>query len=236
MDRIMAIAAKHNLAVVEDAAQALLAKFDGKKAGSFGIAGCFSFYPFKSLGGFGDGGALTTNDPEVARMATLLRYNGEDRETGEFFITARPHCSITCMPPCLTRSCAICPNGWSIAAKIAAQLSQGAGRDRANSPAPLQSGPAERLFQNYVVRTGCRDALRAFGAQGVETLVAMAQADVGIPGTGPKQAGRARKRSHLRGGHLAADECRDHARARRVSPSRQFANSSARERHYRLGV
>jgi dTDP-4-amino-4,6-dideoxygalactose transaminase len=84
MDRIMSTAEKHGLAVIEDAAQALGATFHGKKAGSFGLAGCFSFYPFKSLGGLGDGGAVTTNDPEVARFVTLLRFNGEDRQTGEF--------------------------------------------------------------------------------------------------------------------------------------------------------
>ena len=54
MDGVMAVAKKHGLAVIEDAAQALGATFRGKKAGSFGLAGCFSFYPFKSLGGIGD--------------------------------------------------------------------------------------------------------------------------------------------------------------------------------------
>src|SRR5205823_4904475 len=84
MDGVMAVAKKHGLAVIEDAAQALGATFRGKKAGSFGLAGCFSFYPFKSLGGIGDGGAVTTDDPEVARFASLVRFNGEDRQTGEF--------------------------------------------------------------------------------------------------------------------------------------------------------
>jgi len=84
MERIREIADKHGLAVIEDAAQSLGARFGGKRAGSFGTAGCFSFYPFKILGGFGDGGAVTTDDPEIARIVTLLRFNGEDRETGEY--------------------------------------------------------------------------------------------------------------------------------------------------------
>ncbi len=54
------------------------------KAGSWGLTGCWSFYPFKILGGYGDGGAITTNDPEVALFATRMRYNGEDRQTGEY--------------------------------------------------------------------------------------------------------------------------------------------------------
>src|SRR5207247_7888871 len=72
------------LVVIEDAAQALGATHRGRRAGSFGLAGCFSHYPFKILGGFGDGGAVTTDDPRVARTVSLLRYNGEDRETGEY--------------------------------------------------------------------------------------------------------------------------------------------------------
>ena len=84
MDRLRKIADEHRLVVIEDAAQAIGGKFGGKGAGSFGTAGCFSFYPFKMLGAFGDGGAVTTNDPNIARTVTLLRFNGEDRETGEY--------------------------------------------------------------------------------------------------------------------------------------------------------
>lgn len=84
MPRIMKIAEKHKLVVVEDACQSLGASIDGKGAGSWGLTGCWSFYPFKILGGYGDGGAITTNDPAVERYARRMRYNGEDRETGEY--------------------------------------------------------------------------------------------------------------------------------------------------------
>jgi dTDP-4-amino-4,6-dideoxygalactose transaminase len=90
MDRVMEIAEKYDLIVVEDACQSLgagmLDKKTGKKkkAGSCGLTGCWSFYPFKILGGYGDGGAITTDDPEVALFATRMRYNGEDRDTGEY--------------------------------------------------------------------------------------------------------------------------------------------------------
>lgn len=83
MDQLMAIARNHTLAVVEDGAQALGAEYDGCKVGSFGTAGCFSLYPFKMLGAFGDGGIVTTNDSRIAREIALLRDYGEDRETGE---------------------------------------------------------------------------------------------------------------------------------------------------------
>lgn len=84
MPRVMDIADKHNLVVVEDACQSLGSSISGKGAGSWGLTGCWSFYPFKILGGYGDGGAITTDDPDVALFATRMRYNGEDRETGEY--------------------------------------------------------------------------------------------------------------------------------------------------------
>jgi len=84
MVQVMEIAAKHDLVVVEDACQSLGASMMGKMAGSWGLTGCWSFYPFKILGGYGDGGAITTNNPDVALFATRMRYNGEDRDTGEY--------------------------------------------------------------------------------------------------------------------------------------------------------
>jgi dTDP-4-amino-4,6-dideoxygalactose transaminase len=103
--RITEIAEKYKLVVVEDACQSLgssmeqrawstghsaesidrdKAKALRKRAGAWGLTGCWSFYPFKILGGYGDGGAITTNDPDVALFATRMRYNGEDRDTGEY--------------------------------------------------------------------------------------------------------------------------------------------------------
>ncbi|MFH1509920.1 MAG: DegT/DnrJ/EryC1/StrS family aminotransferase [Candidatus Nealsonbacteria bacterium] len=81
MDRIMEIAKKHNLIVIEDAAQALGAKFNGKSAGSFGLTGCFSFYPAKILGSYGDGGAIVTDSEEIAEKVRLLRDHGQETKT-----------------------------------------------------------------------------------------------------------------------------------------------------------
>ena len=67
---------KHNIVVIEDAAQALGASLNGKKAGSFGLTGCFSFYPAKILGAAGDGGMVVTNDDEIAEKIRLLRNHG----------------------------------------------------------------------------------------------------------------------------------------------------------------
>ena len=76
MDEIMAIAKKHNLKVVEDSAQAFGAKYKGKPAGAIGDCGCFSFYPSKNLGAYGDGGMLITDNEDVAAKTRLLRNHG----------------------------------------------------------------------------------------------------------------------------------------------------------------
>ncbi len=76
MAPIMALAERHNLAVIEDAAQAIGAEYKGRRAGSIGHLGCFSFFPSKNLGGFGDGGMVVSNDPALADRVKLLRGHG----------------------------------------------------------------------------------------------------------------------------------------------------------------
>ncbi|MEZ4859689.1 MAG: DegT/DnrJ/EryC1/StrS family aminotransferase [Caldilineaceae bacterium] len=76
MDPIMALAEAHKLVVIEDAAQAIGSEYKGRRAGSIGHLGCFSFFPSKNLGGFGDGGMVVTNDAELAEKVTLLRSHG----------------------------------------------------------------------------------------------------------------------------------------------------------------
>ena len=73
MDPILAIASAHKLAVIEDACQALGARYEGKRAGSMGDAGCFSFYPGENLGAYGEGGAVVTNKAELDKKIRLLR-------------------------------------------------------------------------------------------------------------------------------------------------------------------
>ncbi len=79
MDPIMKIARKHNLSVIEDAAQAIGSEYkDGRRAGSIGHMGCFSFFPSKNLGGFGDAGMVVTNDENLANILVQLRVHGAE--------------------------------------------------------------------------------------------------------------------------------------------------------------
>lgn len=80
MAPLEALAARHGLKIVEDAAQAIGARYRGKFAGTFGLAGTFSFYPAKSLGCFGDGGGLVTNDDKVAEQIEMWRDHGRNKD------------------------------------------------------------------------------------------------------------------------------------------------------------
>ena len=80
MDPILAIARKRKLFVIEDASQAHGAEYNGKKAGSMGDIGCFSFYPGKNLGAYGEGGAVVTSNPEFDRKVRMLRDHGQEKK------------------------------------------------------------------------------------------------------------------------------------------------------------
>src|SRR5205085_10492971 len=80
MDPILEFARKHGLFVIEDAAQAHGAEYKGRKAGTLGDAGCFSFYPGKNLGAFGEAGAIVTNDAELREKIQVLRDHGQARK------------------------------------------------------------------------------------------------------------------------------------------------------------
>jgi dTDP-4-amino-4,6-dideoxygalactose transaminase len=76
MDRIMEIAGKYDLAVIEDAAQSIAGTYKGRKAGGIGTVGCFSFFPSKNLGGIGDGGMIVTNDEHLSERLSVMRNHG----------------------------------------------------------------------------------------------------------------------------------------------------------------
>jgi dTDP-4-amino-4,6-dideoxygalactose transaminase len=171
MVRVTEIAQRHNLVIVEDACQSLGASMEGKKAGSWGLTGCWSFYPFKILGGYGDGGAITTNDPEVALFATRMRYNGEDRSTGEY----HGH-GFTCLldnmqAAFLDVKLKYLPN-WILRRRGIAERYREALSDLPHLLLPhYEDARRDHVFQNYTVRSKQGDHFSEYlKANGVEVL------------------------------------------------------------------
>ncbi len=164
MARLMDIASKHDLVVIEDAAQALGATFDGHKAGSFGMTGCFSFYPAKILGGAGDGGVVVTNDEGIVERIRLLRDHGQDRATGDILYygfnsrldnlqAAILNVKLKYLPAWIERRCQL------------ANLYQQGLSDLPHLKPPPPPQPENRyfdVFTNYVVRSKERDRLVAY--------------------------------------------------------------------------
>ncbi len=177
MGRIMEIANKYKLVVVEDACQSLgtsmIDSLTGEKkmAGAWGLTGCWSFYPFKILGGYGDGGAITTNDPDVALFTTRMRYNGEDRETGEY----HGH-GFTCLldnmqAAFLDVKLRYLPQ-WIVRRKAIAEKYRAALSDLPDLLLPHYDDPRrDHVYQNYTIRSRQGNDFSEFlRANGVEVL------------------------------------------------------------------
>lgn len=177
MDKIMAIARKYNLIVIEDAAQALGAKFKTKQgkwkmAGSFGLAGCFSMYPFKALGAFGDAGVVTTDSEKLATAVRRLRYNGEDRNTRKFYSHGRTALLDNLQAALLAVKFRYFPQWVRRRREIANSYWRGL-KDIAQIKLPHFFEPRfYDSYQNYVIRAKNRDNLKKYlEEKGVENLI-----------------------------------------------------------------
>lgn len=173
MDKIQALATEHDLAIVEDAAQALGASYHEQSAGSFGV-GCFSFYPAKILGCAGDGGILTTNRDEVAEKARLLRDHGQDRATGEIQLYGFNSRLDNLQAAILNVKMKYLPQ-WIARRRYIAGLYEEGLNDLdwlKLPPSTNENGFYCDVYQNYVIRTNMRDKLQRFlEKEGVETMV-----------------------------------------------------------------
>ena len=172
MPRIMNLAGKYDLRVIEDACQSLGAHVDGQRAGSWGDTGCWSFYPFKILGGYGDGGGLTTDDREIYDLARRLRYNGEDRETGEYHGHGYTCLLDNLQAAWLDIKLRHLPDWIERRRRVAAMYREGLS-GVGDLVLPLDNRENFRhVYQNYVVMTSRRDELFDYlRDEGVETLV-----------------------------------------------------------------
>ncbi len=169
MDPLLEVAGRHGLPVVEDAAQAIGAAYRGRSAGAVGTLGCFSFFPSKNLGGAGDGGLVTTNDDQLAARLKMLRVHGSkvkyDHEIvgGNFRLDALQAAVISVKLKHL--------DAWTVARQRNASRYQRLFVEAGLSPTPLvlpqlPAAPGDRhVFNQFVVRSTERDALRAFLAE-----------------------------------------------------------------------
>lgn len=172
MDKIMALAEKYGLKVIEDAAQALGAKFKGKRCASFGDTAIFSFYPAKMLGTAGDGGMVCTNDAHLARKLRGLRDNGRVSSVQE--IECYGYCSrLDNLHAAILDMKLTYFDGWverrrEVADKYDTHFLGLSGI----TPHPKSSDNYFDVYQNYVVRSPERDRLAEhLRASGIEVLV-----------------------------------------------------------------
>jgi len=159
MDRICATAREHGIMVVEDAAQAHGACWKGKKAGALGDVGCFSFYPSKNLGAYGEAGMVTTNDEAIAERVRMLRNYGQgDRYHHKIKgVNSR----LDELQAAILRVKLRHLDEWNERRRqIAAIYNSGL----ADTPLrlPVESDGAEHVYHLYAIRTEERDALRGY--------------------------------------------------------------------------
>ena len=163
MGPIMAVAKKHNLPVIEDAAQAIGSEYRGKRAGSMGDVGCFSFFPSKNLGAVGDAGAVTCNDDALARRLVKLRGHGAEvkyfhDEVGGNFRLDTVHAAVLSVKLKYL-------DEWTAARQAnAAFYTKAINADPVlrsviSPPRVVQS---RHIFNQYVVRTKDREGLKDF--------------------------------------------------------------------------
>ena len=173
MDPILAAAARAGIAVIEDAAQAIGATYHGRQAGSMGTAGCFSVFPSKNLGAFGDGGLLTTHDARLADEVRLLRNHGAEpkyfhkRIGGNFRLDALQAAVLRVKLPHLA--------GWSEARRRNADRYDRLFRASAAADRivlPFRAPGCVHIFNQYTIRVPNRDAVRAkLDAAGIGTEI-----------------------------------------------------------------
>lgn len=167
MDPIMQLARDHGLVVVEDACQAHGAEYKGRRVGSIGDLGCFSFYPGKNLGAYGEGGMVTTADPGHARTIRMLRDWGAEKKYHHelkgynFRLEGIQGAVLRVKLRYLDR--------WTDARRAAASR-YGAAFEGSGIPTPDEAAYARHVRHLYVVRTDDRQAWQeALGAQGIQT-------------------------------------------------------------------
>lgn len=155
---IKALASEREFKIVEDAAQAAGAKLDGIPAGSLGDAATFSFFPSKNLGAFGDAGIVTTNDPQVAETAKLLRHHGTTNK--QLHTLVGYNSRLDAMQAAILRVLLPHLDSWNIHRRAAADAYAAAGIAEFAQPQVVPAG-SEPVHHLYVVQVDDADAVTA---------------------------------------------------------------------------
>ena len=178
MDALSQLAERHHVALLEDCAQAIGARWRNRPVGSFGAAGCLSFYPTKNLGGFGDGGMIVTKDAALAERLRLLRHHGDERRYAHVLIGRNSR--LDELQAAVLRVKLRYLDRWTDQrrerAAVYAELLGGTG-ERATSGGervklPVEQPGAHHVYHAYCIRVSGRDQLQqALAAQGIATQI-----------------------------------------------------------------
>jgi len=159
MDQVNVQAEKHGLIVIEDAAQAHLAEYKGRKVGNFGKAACYSFYPGKNLGAYGDGGAVLTNDYELAERASMFTNHGRSEKYNHEFEGVNSR--LDALQAVILSVKLKYLENWTTARREKAEI-----YSRCLSipeiKLPLEDEKNKHVYHLFVIRCKERDALRAY--------------------------------------------------------------------------
>jgi len=162
MDEIMAIAKKHNLFVIEDAAQAIGAEYKGKKAGTIGDLGCFSFFPSKNLGAYGDGGMVVTNSDELAEEIRLLKNHGSSPKEKYLNLIIGTNSRLDALQAAILRVKLKYLSKWSKERAEKASYYNGELKGIGNIMTPVTVSGRTHIFHQYTIRTKSRDELQKY--------------------------------------------------------------------------
>ena len=169
MDEIMAIAKKHNLFVIEDAAQAIGAEYGSagspqakRKAGTIGDLGCFSFFPSKNLGAFGDGGMVATNNEELANKIRLLKNHGSSPKEKYLNLIVGTNSRLDAIQAAILRVKLKYLSKWSKERAEKASYYNGKLKGVGDIITPVTAADRNHIFHQYTIRTGSRDELQKY--------------------------------------------------------------------------
>lgn len=172
MDEIMAITKEYDIAVVEDAAQAIGAEYKGRKAGSIGDLGCFSFFPTKNLGAYGDGGMVVTNDDELVERVRILRVHGSKPKYYHHMVGTNSR--LDALQAAILRVKLPHLEDWTAARQRLAARYDDLLHGVEGIQLPYHAPDRSHIFHQYTIRVknGCRDALQQhLKEQGIGSMI-----------------------------------------------------------------